>query len=122
CHRLTNYDGMKVLQCGEPNGNGTGGPDYRFGPIENDPEDDQYPAGVIAMARQSNNAHSMGSQFFIVLDDSEIPSDSAGGYTVFGKVTSGLDDLIDSVAAQGIVDDAPDGKPIAPAVISTISV
>jgi len=42
------------------------------------------------MARQSGNGSSMGSQFFIVYKDSTIPADAAGGYTVFGHVTSGL--------------------------------
>src|SRR5690606_29725852 len=63
CHRLTT-SGIYVLQCGDPTGTGTGGPGYDFGPIENAPADDVYPAGTLAMARQSENAESMGSQFF----------------------------------------------------------
>ena len=93
CHRLTD-GGFYVLQCGDPEGNGPGGPGYWYGPIENAPADDVYPAGTIAMARQGDNAYSMGSQFFIVYEDTTIPSDAAGGYTVLGKVTSGLDQLI----------------------------
>src|SRR5690606_12903292 len=90
CHRMTNFPTMKVLQCGDPTGNGTGGPDYRFGPIENAPEDDSYAVGTLAMARVGNDAYSMGSQFFIVLSESSIPSDSVGGYTVFGQITARL--------------------------------
>lgn len=93
CHRLTT-SGIFVLQCGDPNGDGTGGPEYRFGPIENAPADDVYPAGTIAMARQGNLGDSMGSQFFIVYEDSVIPSDVAGGYTIFGKITEGLDAIL----------------------------
>ena len=51
CHRLTK-DGIWVLQCGDPNGDGTGGPGYSYGPVENAPADGVYPAGTIAMARQ----------------------------------------------------------------------
>lgn len=117
CHRLTT-EGIFVLQCGDPNGDGTGGPDWRFGPIENPPLDDVYDTGVIAMARQGGDGSSMGSQFFIVYDESSIPSDAAGGYTIMGRVTGGLDALLSEVVAQGAEGGAPDG---APAVATTIS-
>lgn len=121
CHRLTTA-GIFVLQCGDPDGTGQGGPGYTFGPIENAPEDALYPAGTLAMARVGGDGASMGSQFFIVYDDSTIPADSAGGYTVFGSVTSGLDGLVDSVISEGTVDDVPDGFPVAPAEISSITI
>jgi peptidyl-prolyl cis-trans isomerase B (cyclophilin B) len=98
CHRLDTS--LKILQCGDPTGTGTGGPGYSFGPIENAPADGVYPAGTIAMARQSNNAASQGSQFFIVYADTTIPADTAGGYTVFGTVTSGLP-VLQAIAAAG---------------------
>lgn len=102
CHRLVTT-GIHVLQCGDPTATGTGGPGYSWGPIENAPDDDVYPAGTMAMARQSGNGASMGSQFFLVYADSTIPSDSAGGYTVFGKVsTSGLD-VLQAIADAGTV-------------------
>ena len=41
------------------------------------------------MARQPQNPDSQGSQFFIVYDDTSLPADEAGGYTVIGQVTSG---------------------------------
>ncbi|MCV2394539.1 peptidylprolyl isomerase [Actinotalea sp. M2MS4P-6] len=103
CHRLTTADAFKLLQCGDPNGDGTGGPDFRFGPIENAPADDVYPAGTVAMARVSGDAYSMGSQFFLVYGDSTIPADSAGGYTVLGTITSGLD-VLQQVADAGVED------------------
>ena len=121
CHRLTT-SGIFVLQCGDPTGTGTGGPGYNYGPVENAPADDVYPAGTLAMARQGGNGYSMGSQFFIVYDDSTIPSDAAGGYTVLGQITSGLDQLDSSVIAAGAVDGAPDGKPAAAAVITDVTV
>ena len=121
CHRLTT-SGIYVLQCGDPEGTGRGGPDYRFGPLENEPADDFYPAGTLAMARVSGDGFSMGSQFFIVYEDTTIGSDDAGGYTVFGRVTSGLDDLVAGVIDQGVVDDARDGQPVAEARISRITI
>jgi len=121
CHRLTTA-GIFVLQCGDPTATGQGGPDYRFGPIENDPVDDVYPAGTLAMARVGGDGSSMGSQFFIVYEDSVIPSDQAGGYTVFGRVTSGLDELVSGVIEEGVVDDASDGQPVADARISRITI
>lgn len=120
CHRLTT-EGIYVLQCGDPNGDGSGGPGYTYGPVENAPADDVYPAGTIAMARQSGNGSSMGSQFFIVYEDSIIPSDAAGGYTVIGHITSGLPELISSVTSQGTEDESGDGRPKTPVTITSIS-
>lgn len=119
CHRLTN-GGFFILQCGDPNGNGQGGPGYTWGPIENAPSDNIYPAGTIAMARVGNDPNSQGSQFFIVYEDTQIPSDSAGGYSVFGRVTSGLDQLVDLVST-GVEGGGSDGKPVTPISIGTIA-
>lgn len=121
CHRLVTA-GIFVLQCGDPTGTGTGGPDYRFGPVENAPADDIYPVGTLAMARVGGDGNSMGSQFFIVYDQSFIPSDNAGGYTVFGQVTSGLDQLTVDVVGQGVQGGVADGTPVANATISTITI
>jgi len=118
CHRLTTQ-GIYVLQCGDPTGTGTGDPGYSYGPIENAPKDDVYPAGTVAMARQGNNGESMGSQFFIVYQDSTIPSDTAGGYTVLGTVTSGLD-AVQAVADEGVDGGAGDGSPTTPVIIEGV--
>lgn len=129
CHRLTN-GGYYVLQCGDPTGTGTGGPGYSFGPIENAPANGLYAKGVLAMARHGykddkNAAFSMGSQFFIVYRDTTLPSDAAGGYTVFGKIDSGLENLKPTING-GIQPDAAgkpltDGVPKVPAVITSIN-
>lgn len=111
CHRITTSDSFKVLQCGDPDGTGSGGPGYEFGPVENAPEDGLYEEGVIAMAR-TQDPNSMGSQFFIVYGDTPIPDPT--GYTVFGKVTGGLNELKKQVTDEGVADGAPnpeDGKP-----------
>jgi len=109
CHRLVT-EGIKVLQCGDPTGTGNGGPGYTFGPVENAPADDVYPASTIAMARVPGDAASMGSQFFLVYEDSTIPADQAGGYTVLGRMTSGLD-VVTAVADAGVQGGGPDGRP-----------
>lgn len=120
CHRLTT-EGIYVLQCGDPNGDGTGGPGYSYGPVENAPAEDFYPAGTIAMARQGGNATSIGSQFFIVYQDSTIPSDAAGGYTVIGRITSGLDALNTEITSKGVRDGTSDGTPTVPTVIGAFT-
>ncbi|UOE45228.1 peptidylprolyl isomerase [Agromyces larvae] len=119
CHRLTT-DGIYVLQCGDPTGDGTGGPGYSYGPIENAPADGLYPAGTIAMAR-SASAYSQGSQFFIVYQDSTLPTDT-GGYSVIGRVTSGLDQLISGVVAGGTADGSTDGAPATEVLITGFTV
>lgn len=119
CHRLTT-DGIFVLQCGDPNGDGSGGPGYNWGPIENAPGDNVYKEGVLAMARVGGNGSSMGSQFFIVYKDSTIPSDEAGGYTVFGKITKGLSGL-NSIIKAGTKDGSADGAPAIDTKLGTIT-
>jgi peptidyl-prolyl cis-trans isomerase B (cyclophilin B) len=115
CHRLTT-DGIYVLQCGDPTGTGSGGPGYSFGPVENAPKDELYPAGTIAMAR-SQSTDSNGSQFFIVYKDSKLP---APGYTVLGRITSGLD--VVRKVADGGAQGGTDGKPLRPVSIVSTSV
>jgi len=123
CPRITAYDTMKVLQCGSTDPASTAAdPGFAFGPIENAPADNVYPAGTIALARQSDNANSNGHQFFIVTADSTIPADSAGGYTIVGRVTSGLPGLISSVTSAGPGDGSQDGAPAAPVQISAFTI
>jgi peptidyl-prolyl cis-trans isomerase B (cyclophilin B) len=110
CHRLTN-GGFFVLQCGSANGDGTGNPGFSFGPVENAPADNVYPAGTIALARQSGNGYSNGSQFFVVYRDTTIPADAAGGYTVIGHVTSGLGQLATAITDAGETSGTGDGPP-----------
>jgi peptidyl-prolyl cis-trans isomerase B (cyclophilin B) len=127
CHRLTTGANFKVLQCGDPHGDdpslaGQGGPGYSYGPVENAPADNDYPSGTIAMARQSDNAYSQGSQFFIVYGDTTIPSDTAGGYTVVGKVTSSLSALKKKVTDAGVSGGGTDGTPAVTPKIDSITV
>ena len=114
CHRLTT-EGLFVLQCGDPTGTGQGDPGYTFG-IENAPKDGKYPRGVLAMAR-TEDPNSNGGQFFITYKETQLPTDT-GGYTIFGKVTKGLD-IVDKIAAGGLV---TPGQPTPVHPISILSV
>jgi peptidyl-prolyl cis-trans isomerase B (cyclophilin B) len=119
CHRLTT-SGLFVVQCGSVNGDGTGDPGFSFGPIENAPPSGVYPAGTIAMAR-STSAYSNGSQFFIVYKDTTLDS-STGGYSIVGRVTSGLSTFISQIADQGTADGSTDGAPKVPTTITKMTV
>ena len=122
CHRLTTAESFGVLQCGSKAGDGSSDQAYTWGPLENTPPDNSYPAGTIAVARTGGNAYGNGTQFFIVYKNTVIPADAAGGYTVVGKVTSGLD-VLTGIAAAGIKpgDSATDGAPVEPVTINSFS-
>jgi peptidyl-prolyl cis-trans isomerase B (cyclophilin B) len=118
CHRVTT-EGIYVLQCGDPTGTGQGGPGYTFG-IENAPKDGKYATGVLAMARTSD-PNSNGGQFFITYKETQLPTDG-GGYTIFGKVTKGLD-IVEKIAANKALPPSPqDGTPVSPISILSVSV
>jgi peptidyl-prolyl cis-trans isomerase B (cyclophilin B) len=63
----------------------------------------------------------MGSQFFIVYQDSTIPSDAVGGYTIFGSITGGLD-AVKAIAEAGTIDGSSDSSPLDEVLISSVSV
>lgn len=88
------YNGLKwhrvvpgfVVQGGDPDGNGTGGPGYT---IDAEFNDKPHKRGTVAAAR-SQHKDSAGSQFYIVLDERNARH-LDGQYTVFGEVISGMD-------------------------------
>jgi peptidyl-prolyl cis-trans isomerase B (cyclophilin B) len=118
CHRLVT-SGIYVLQCGDPTGTGTGGPGYTIPDEATGSE--QYPAGTIAMAR-SSQAHSGGSQFFIVYKDSPNLMQNLGTlqYTIFGTVSKGLS-VVNKVAAAGTSNGSTDGAPKLPIKLTTLT-
>jgi peptidyl-prolyl cis-trans isomerase B (cyclophilin B) len=73
-----------VIQGGDPEGSGRGGPGYRFA---DEPVKGEYTLGAVAMANAGPDSN--GSQFFICIDDCTRKLDKA--YNLFGYVTSGLD-------------------------------
>jgi peptidyl-prolyl cis-trans isomerase B (cyclophilin B) len=110
CHRITASAGLKVLQCGDPTGQGSGGPGFSFSdelaslpkpPAEGQPI--AYPRGTLAMANSGPNTN--GSQFFMVYGDSQLPPN----YTVFGTIDAPGLATVDKIAAAGIT--APEGSP-----------
>jgi peptidyl-prolyl cis-trans isomerase B (cyclophilin B) len=125
CHRLAEATGFGILQCGSLDGVGGSDPSFSYGPVENAPANNVYPAGTIAMARAGGNGYSNGHQFFIVFADSTIPADAAGGYTVVGTVTSGLDQLKSQIVAGGITPgtggSTSDGSPTIPTTITSFT-
>src|SRR5262249_61606465 len=113
CHRLTTA-GIFVLQCGDPTGTGTGGPGYTI-PDEN-LSGATYAAGTVAMAN-TGQAHTGGSQFFLVYRDTQLPP----SYTPFAKVTGGLD-VLQQIAGLGTSTGGPDGAPRVRVVIDAVTV
>ena len=115
CHRLTTSEGLAVLQCGDPTGQGSGGPGYQFDneyPTDQFQPDDPklgqplvYPRGTLAMANAGPGTN--GSQFFLVYKDSQLPPN----YTVFGTIDETGLATLDKIAAAGTADGSQDGKP-----------
>lgn len=115
CHRLTTSDSLGVLQCGDPTGEGTGGPGYQFAneyPTDQFQPDDPklgepvvYPRGTLAMANAGPGTN--GSQFFLVYKDSQLPPQ----YTVFGTIDETGLATLDKIANEGVADGGPDGAP-----------
>jgi peptidyl-prolyl cis-trans isomerase B (cyclophilin B) len=124
CHRLTTSSSLALLQCGDPTGDGDGGPGYRF---PNEYPTNQYrladpalqspvvyPRGTLAMANSGQGTN--GSQFFVVYRDSELPPT----YTVFGTVDETGLAVVDRVAAGGVEDGGDDGPPAMGLTIASI--
>lgn len=87
-----------VIQGGDPTGTGKGGPGYF---IENEiaPDLKHDRAGVLSMARKSE-PDTNGSQFFITLDATPHLD---GGYSVFGKVVSGIE-VVEKISAGDTIE------------------
>jgi peptidyl-prolyl cis-trans isomerase B (cyclophilin B) len=86
-----------VIQGGDPEGNGTGGPGYTV--VEPPPQDTVYRNGIVAMAKtEVEPPGASGSQFFVVVApaDAGLPPD----YAVLGKVSEGMD-VVDAIAKLG---------------------
>lgn len=81
-----------MIQGGDPSGDGTGGPGYRF---DDEPFTGEYTKGTVAMANAGPNTN--GSQFFIMTKDTPLPKN----YVIFGKVAKGLD-VLDKIAATPV--------------------
>lgn len=95
------YDGLTfhrvepgfVIQGGDPLGNGTGGPGYKFA---DDKVSLPYNTGIVAMANAGPNTN--GSQFFIMLGNTPLPP----AYSIFGRVVSGQE-VVDKIAVGDVM-------------------
>ncbi|MFJ9625181.1 peptidylprolyl isomerase [Streptomyces sp. NPDC101181] len=112
CHRLTTQ-GIFVLQCGDPKGDGTGGPGYNI-PDENldalgkagADGSVTYPPGTVAMAN-TGQPDSGGSQYFLVYKETKLPPT----YTPFGTMDKASLKAVEAIGKAGVEGDQPDGPP-----------
>lgn len=110
-HRV--IDGF-MIQGGDPDGNGTGGPGYKF---DDEAFDGEYTRGTVAMANSGPNTN--GSQFFIMHEDTGLPKN----YVIFGKVTDGMD-VVDEIATSPVERgmSGESSKPLNPVVIENVKI
>jgi cyclophilin family peptidyl-prolyl cis-trans isomerase len=115
------YDGLGfhrivpgfVIQGGDPEGTGSGGPGYSV--VEKPPANLAYTKGVVAMAKSpAEPPGTSGSQFYVVTGaDAGLPPE----YALVGKVSEGID-VVDRIGEQG----KPDEKPKQPIVIESMTI
>ena len=103
-----------MIQGGDPQGDGSGGPGYKFA---DEPITDEYSRGTIAMANSGPNTN--GSQFFIMHADYPLPRN----YVIFGKVTSGLE-VVDKIATAQVSANrfGENSQPASPVSITSIQI
>lgn len=103
-----------MIQGGDPRGDGTGGPGYRF---DDEPFEGEYERGVVAMANAGPNTN--GSQFFIMLNARQLPKN----YVIFGRLIIGSHAL-DVIAGQPVGPNANGemSRPLTPIVINDVRI
>ncbi len=102
-----------MIQGGDPKGDGTGGPGYKF---DDEPFEGEYTRGTVAMANSGPNTN--GSQFFIMHEATPLPKN----YVIFGFVKEGLD-VVDKIAEAPVTMSASgeESKPVNPVkIIETV--
>lgn len=103
-----------MIQGGDPLGNGTGGPGYKF---NDESITRDYTRGILAMANSGPNTN--GSQFFIMTRDTPLPKN----YVIFGEMVAG-DDILTAIAETPVVNNAQgeNSKPIEEVIINKIEI
>ncbi|KKR33198.1 MAG: Peptidyl-prolyl cis-trans isomerase [Candidatus Gottesmanbacteria bacterium GW2011_GWC2_39_8] len=103
-----------MIQGGDPGGDGTGGPGYKF---DDEKIVGDYTRGTVAMANSGPNTN--GSQFFIMHKDTDLPKN----YVIFGHVTHGME-IVDKIAESEVTPNSmgEDSKPVTPVKIVKIAV
>ncbi|MFX4286492.1 peptidylprolyl isomerase [Janibacter sp. G349] len=118
--RYKYYDGLTfhrvikdfMAQGGDPSGDGSGGPGYEFD--DELPQQGDYEIGSVAMANAGANTN--GSQFFIITGDAGVQLPPS--YSLFGKVTKGMD-AVEKIEADG---SAGDGAPAKVHTIESVTI
>ena len=125
CHRLVD-NSLHALHCGDPAGDGWGGPTYRYAdenlPVNRRPA---YPKGTVALANGGENTNQ--SQFYVIYADSDVSAEAP----ILGQVTEGIE-IVEAVAKAGHdgafeknADGSPGpggGHPKEPVTIQTLTV
>jgi len=103
-----------MIQGGDPKGDGTGSPGYRF---DDEPFKGEYLRGTVAMANSGPNTN--GSQFFIMHADYPLQPN----YIIFGQVTKGLE-VVDAIATAPVASSFSGEKsqPVTPVVVKSVEV
>lgn len=103
-----------MIQGGDPKGDGTGGPGYKF---DDEPFTGEYNRGTVAMANSGPNTN--GSQFFIMHADYGLPKD----YVIFGQVVEGFE-TVDKIAEAKVTrnDMGENSQPVKPVKIKSVDI
>lgn len=101
-----------MIQGGDPEGTGRGGPGYRF---DDELFSGDYTRGTVAMANAGPDTN--GSQFFIMHADYGLPKD----YVIFGNVTRGLD-VVDKIATAETEDGGEGSTPTKPVTVESVTI
>lgn len=111
-----------MIQGGDPEGNGTGGPGYAIKgefTANGFPNDLKHKRGILSMARKSEPLDSAGSQFFIMVADAPHLD---GQYAAFGNVLEGME-TVDEIVNQEIDPNDPmQSTPLNPMAIKKMTV
>ncbi len=120
CHRMTSGN-LNVLQCGDPTGEGTGGPGYQF--ADEYPTDElnpattvTYPEATIAMANSGPGTN--GSQFFLNYADGMLPP----AYSALGVITADGMETLAAIGEKGVEGGQVDGAPAEEVRIERVTV
>ncbi|MBI2590463.1 MAG: peptidylprolyl isomerase [Candidatus Blackburnbacteria bacterium] len=103
-----------MIQGGDPKGDGTGDPGYRF---KDEPIQGEYKRGTVAMANSGPNTN--GSQFFIMHQDYALPKN----YVIFGQVAEGIE-VVDKIAESQTTRSASgeNSKPVSPVSVNSVDI
>lgn len=103
-----------MIQGGDPRGDGTGGPGYKF---NDELIEGEYKRGIVAMANSGPNTN--GSQFFIMHQDTPLQKN----YVIFGEVIEGME-TVDKIAEAPAVDNGvgENSKPVTPVMVESVQI